>query len=99
MAGYRFRRQHAIDRFIVDFYCREASLVVEVDGPVHEKTAAEDRERQTILESQDVIVLRFSNEDVMNRLEGVLQSIRLYLPQKAHSDLDLPSPSKERGRG
>jgi very-short-patch-repair endonuclease len=40
--GMKFRRQHAIDRFIVDFYCLETALVVEVDGKIHEYTAAED---------------------------------------------------------
>ncbi len=42
IAGIKFRRQHTIDRFIVDFYSADANLVIEVDGPVHEYTPAED---------------------------------------------------------
>ncbi len=50
--GYKFRRQHSIDRFVVDFYCSEASLVVEVDGPVHKYTRTDDAIRQEFLEVQ-----------------------------------------------
>ena len=73
--GPKFRRQHAIDRFIVDFYARAAGLVVEVDGPIHQYSAAEDAVRQEFLESQGLRVLRFTNDQVMDDLEGVLAEI------------------------
>jgi very-short-patch-repair endonuclease len=47
--GVKFRRQHLIDRFIVDFYSHEAALVVEVDGPIHEYTSEEDALRQQFI--------------------------------------------------
>jgi very-short-patch-repair endonuclease len=74
--GAKFRRQHAIERFIVDFYCAEARLVIEVDGMVHDYTGEHDMIRQEYLESLGLRVLRFTNEDVMKRLEGVLHMIR-----------------------
>jgi poly(A) polymerase len=74
--GLRFRRQHAIDRYIVDFYCPAARLVVEVDGPIHEATETEDLERQEALEKSGLRVVRFSNEEVMERLPGVVERIK-----------------------
>jgi very-short-patch-repair endonuclease len=75
MHGYKFRRQHAIDRFIVDFYCRRARLVVEVDGPIHDYTVEQDAVRQEFLESQNLRVLRFSNEAVLTNMGAVLAEI------------------------
>jgi very-short-patch-repair endonuclease len=70
------RRQHAIDRFVVDFYCAEASLVIEVDGPTHTDTRAQDTLRQDILESMGLRILRFSNDNVLHHIEDVIASIR-----------------------
>jgi very-short-patch-repair endonuclease len=73
--GIRFRRQHAIDRFIVDFYCHEARLVIEVDGSIHDYTQEEDAIRQAFLESIGLRVIRFSNGDVLTQMDGVLEVI------------------------
>lgn len=73
--GFKFRRQHAMERFIVDFYCPAARLVVEVDGPVHQYTYEEDLIRQAYLENLGLRVLRFPNEQVMKELEGVVAVI------------------------
>ena len=73
--GARFRRQHAIDRFIVDFYCAEAMLVIEVDGPVHDARAEQDSIRQRHLEQLGLRFLRFSNEDVLKNLNAVVARI------------------------
>ena len=75
--GYKFRRQHSIDRFIVDFYCREARLVIEVDGPVHEAPEAieYDGARQQFLEERGLSCLRFTNEQVINDTDSVLKAI------------------------
>ena len=72
LLGFKFRRQQAIDRFIVDFYCAEARLVVEVDGEIHDYTQQEDRIRQEFLQGLGMRVLRFRNEDVLLAVEGVL---------------------------
>jgi very-short-patch-repair endonuclease len=77
--GFKFRRQHSIDRFIVDFYCSEVGLVVEVDGAIHDYTQKEDRLRQDFLESLGLRVLRFTNAEVLTSMDGVLQVIAGYL--------------------
>ena len=71
----KFRRQHAIERFIVDFYCADARMIVEVDGPIHEYTPEEDAIRQEFLEALGFQVIRFTNGDVMQSLDVVLERI------------------------
>jgi very-short-patch-repair endonuclease len=74
--GFHFRRQQIIDGFIVDFYCRAASLVVEVDGPVHNEQADQDAERDRTLAARGMHVLHVRNEEVMQNLGEVLTRIR-----------------------
>ncbi len=73
--GIKFRRQYSIERFIVDFCAVEALLVIEVDGPTHDYTAEQDAIRQEFIESLGFRVARFTNEDVQNNLEGVVEMI------------------------
>ncbi|MGM3305959.1 endonuclease domain-containing protein [Anabaena sp. WFMT] len=79
LLGFKFRRQQVIDRFIVDFYCHEVKLVIEVDGEIHNYTQVEDAIRQEFLESFGLRVIRFNNEDVLLRIEGVLEEISRWL--------------------
>lgn len=81
LSGFKFRRQHNIERFIVDFYCAKARLVIEVDGPIHQYQEEEDLIRQQYLESQGLKVLRFSNEAVLNGIDDVIKQIRSFLPE------------------
>jgi len=74
-AGLKFRRQVPFGSYIVDFYCAEAKLVVEVDGDVHESQVEYDGERTRWLESIGLKVMRVRNEDVMFRIEAVLDEI------------------------
>ncbi len=78
--GYKFRRQHALDRFIVDFYCRDANLIIEVDGPIHERQRVEDQEHQEYLNLLGFQVIRFSNEQVLCNIKTVLDEIARRLP-------------------
>ena len=71
----KFRRQHSVGRFVVDFYCAETRLVVEVDGPVHEFSVREDAIRQEYLESRGLRVMRFTDEEVRESLEDVIRRI------------------------
>ena len=75
--GLKFRRQHPLDKFIVDFYCNERKLVIELDGGVHdEKINKEyDETRTAMLAGLNIIVLRFKNEEVINDMQGVLKII------------------------
>ncbi len=94
--GFHFRRQQIIVGFIVDFYCHAASLVVEVDGPIHAEQVEYDAERDRILAAQGLHVLRFRNEEIMNNLDTVLQQIR----RACHDGADLtPQPPSLRGKG
>jgi len=78
-AGFSFRRQHPFERFIVDFYCPAARLVVEIDGSIHDYTHDEDQIRQSFLEENGRIVLRFTNDQVLSDTTTVLQTIRARL--------------------
>ena len=75
LGGLQFRRQQVIDRFIADFYCHAAGLVVEVDGGVHDQQRARDAERDHAITSRGLRVLRFSNEQVVSDTQGVLREI------------------------
>jgi len=77
LAGLKFRRQHAIGRYIVDFYCHEHRLIIELEGSVHDRPeqAEHDKVRKRELEAQGFRVLTFRNEEVLNDPEGVLQRI------------------------
>jgi very-short-patch-repair endonuclease len=75
--GMRFRRQHAIDRFVLDFYCPAHKLAVEVDGAVHdgEDQAAYDEARTEALNRRGIRVIRVRNDDVQHDIWGVLARI------------------------
>ncbi len=73
----RFQRQKTIDRFIVDFYCHQAKLVVEIDGAQHytDEGTASDEERTAILEGYGLKVIRFTNREIDRRFYDVCQAI------------------------
>ena len=77
--GAKFRRQVPIDRYVVDFCCHAARLIVEIDGAQHDWQTPYDDGRTQVLESAGFNVLRFANEDLRNDLDGVLQRIRAEL--------------------
>jgi very-short-patch-repair endonuclease len=92
LAGLKFRRQHAIERFIVDFYCVDASLVIEVDGPIHDYTPAEDAIRQEYLESLGLRVLRFDNAAVLTDIDSVIKTIQRAAPPSRPRSARRPRP-------
>ncbi len=76
--GLKFKRQHIIGCFIVDFVCLETKLIVEIDGGYHSlpDQQTSDNERAVWLESQGFRVIRFTNEEVMQNTTNVLQQIK-----------------------
>jgi very-short-patch-repair endonuclease len=78
LASRKFRRQHSIREYVVDFYCPSERLIVELDGAPHdsEQGFLKDEERDAWLASLGFIILRIENQDVMNNMEGVLQLIQ-----------------------
>ncbi len=82
LADLKFRRQHQIGDYICDFYCAEQHLVVELDGPIHEKAKhqAHDHKRDAYLRSLGNKILRFSNDRVLNDTEGLLREVSAAIP-------------------
>jgi len=80
---YKFRRQHPIDRYILDFYCPAAKLAIELDGSGHDSRvrALHDQARDRFLAAQGITVIRFWNHEVQEELDGVLEAIWLGLEQ------------------
>ncbi|PQO42393.1 endonuclease domain-containing protein [Blastopirellula marina] len=79
IADLKFRRQHSIGPWIGDFVCVEALLVIELDGGYHDLIQDEDQHRSAMIEQAGFRVLRFTNEEVLGNLEGVVISIRRFL--------------------
>jgi very-short-patch-repair endonuclease len=73
----KFRNQYSVDRFVLDFYSPEIKLAIEIDGESHfqEEAAQYDRERQIFIESTGINFLRFTNNQVYENLNGVLEII------------------------
>lgn len=73
---HKFRRQHPVGRYVVDFICLEQQLVIEVDGSQHVDRDEQDKKRTVYLESQGFRVIRFWDNDVLMRTDGVKQFLR-----------------------
>jgi len=84
--GFRFRRQHPFDRYVLDFYCCEARLAVELDGGQHNRSDVQvrDEERTSFLNTHGIRVVRFWNNEIFTNLEGVLLTIYDALRQASH---------------
>lgn len=101
VGGLKFRRQHPLANFFVDFYCHELKLVVELDGYIHDRTKVKtrDEERELTLKSLGLTVLRFKNEEVFLYPDFVVDKILSFRTNcqlsvktltRSHSDHPLP---------
>jgi very-short-patch-repair endonuclease len=92
-SGQKFRRQMPIDHFIVDFACLSHRLIMEVEGATHSTDGeiASDLRRQGYLESQGFMILRFSNNDVVTNVDGVMDVVVGVL-DKLSSEATAPTP-------
>jgi very-short-patch-repair endonuclease len=81
LLNFKFRRQHPVHKFIADFYCHEAKLIIEIDGGVHENPANQeyDKNRTDEFKLIGITVIRFTNEEVNNNLYEVINVIVKYL--------------------
>ena len=77
LKGFKFRRQHPLHLFIVDFYCHELGLIIEVDGAYHEEQeqVEEDMKRTELIKFQGLKVLRFTNKEVLTDVDIVVKKI------------------------
>jgi very-short-patch-repair endonuclease len=73
--GLKFRRQHPIEPYIVDFYCAEAQLVIELDGESHNGRESYDAERSKLSAKLGLNVMRITNDEVLTNLDGVAEGI------------------------
>jgi len=80
--GYKFRCQHPLYRYILDFYCHEKRLAIEIDGQVHNSQKEYDTYRDEFLKSLGIRTLRIKNEDVLNNMEIVKEVIRVKLSER-----------------
>lgn len=74
--SFKFRRQQGVGDYIVDFYCSETKLVIELDGEVHRNKYESDVERDNFLIEQGIKILRYRNEEIMKNIDGVLEDIK-----------------------
>jgi very-short-patch-repair endonuclease len=96
LGGLKFRRQHPIEPYIVDFYCASANLVVELDGDSHAGRETYDKLRSEHLQKLSLKILRITNDDVIHNLEGV----GIAILRVVGNELTEPSPNPSlQGRG
>jgi very-short-patch-repair endonuclease len=84
----KFRRQHGIGPFIVDFYCTEFKLAIEIDGDSHfnEEAIKKDNSRTAYLEKEGIEVIRFTNTDVYKNIEWVIEEIKIFMENKISNE-------------
>ena len=75
IANCKFRRQHPIDIFIVDFYCHEKKLIIEVDGEIHKFQKQYDINRTAELDNYGITVIRFTNDEIETNMKFVIERI------------------------
>jgi very-short-patch-repair endonuclease len=83
-AGFRFKPQHPVSGFVADFYCHKAKLAVELDGGIHLGTKEKeyDVNREAAFKKFGIKIIRFTNEEVLNDIENVLEEIKRQLPKQ-----------------
>ena len=98
--GIKFRQQHVINKFIVDFCSIEKALIIEIDGEIHNKQKERDGERTHILEEEGYAIIRFTNDEVINDIDKVLEKIKDALkppnPLKGEKSPDPESLKREK---
>ena len=90
--GVRVLRQRPIGAYVVDFYCPQYELAIEIDGRSHDGKGNADNERQRILEQIGVRFLRFTNDDVLQDVDRVIASIRAWLEEQEPYPPDIKAP-------
>ena len=98
MNGFKFRRQYSVNQYVIDFYCPELKLAIEIDGDSHYGYLSEkyDNERQKYIESFGIHFMRFTNDDVYNNIDGVLQMIYEWTEQYKNKNTPPHVPSSMR---
>ena len=97
LVGFKFRRQHSLGSRIVDFYCEEAKLAIELDGPGHfyDLKREDDLDREIELYEKGVRIFRFSNDEVFENLDAVLNQIIYAIDPEKSLWAEPPKPSPQ----
>jgi very-short-patch-repair endonuclease len=98
IAGAKFRRQHPVGRYILDFYCDEKKLGIELDGGQHGEATGYDQQRDSWLQTQGIRILRFWNNQMLAETEAVMEAIYQALVE-SNSDKKVPLPQAGEGLG
>jgi very-short-patch-repair endonuclease len=77
--GVKFRRQHSVGNYVLDFYCPEFKLAIELDGSIHKGREELDEYRTRTLNERGIKIIRFKNNEVENNIEEVIKQITTYL--------------------
>jgi very-short-patch-repair endonuclease len=105
LSGAKFRRQHQVENYILDFYCARLKVAIELDGPIHEDQRAYDARRTEKLRALGIVVIRFKNDDVLANDDAVCEEIAAvidlrYRERRGPSPRSLRDrPSPRRGEG
>jgi very-short-patch-repair endonuclease len=97
LSGLKFRRQHPVGSFILDFYCPAHRLAIEIDGPIHANQSQRDAERQSLIEKHGIRFLRLTNAEVETNLETALRRILVAVSER--SAPSHPFPASGEGAG
>ncbi|MCP4524063.1 MAG: endonuclease domain-containing protein [Candidatus Gracilibacteria bacterium] len=79
LGGFKFRRQHSIGRYILDFYCPKLKVSIELDGEIHNQREEYDNIRTKYIEACGIHEIRFSNQEVLDNIETILQKLKIYI--------------------
>ncbi|MBN2159784.1 MAG: endonuclease domain-containing protein [Spirochaetes bacterium] len=82
--GYRFRCQHPVYRYVLDFYCHAAALAIEIDGDIHKSRQDYDEFRDEFLKQCGITTIRFTNDEIIHDIKDVLEKIRQSLEVKTN---------------
>ncbi|MES1151480.1 MAG: endonuclease domain-containing protein [Dongia sp.] len=85
LEGHKFRRQVGMGHYIVDFLCLDKRLVIELDGGQHDENRAKDEQRSRYIESQGFRVIRFWNNEVLQNMSGVLETVLAHLGRRTRA--------------
>ncbi|OGE82781.1 MAG: hypothetical protein A3B10_03935 [Candidatus Doudnabacteria bacterium RIFCSPLOWO2_01_FULL_44_21] len=83
LKDYKFRRQYSVGKYILDFFCPKLRLAIELDGDSHfidDRAKVYDKNRQKFLSSQNITVIRFTNTEISESIDGVIDKISKHLP-------------------
>lgn len=85
--GLKFRRQHVLKGFVVDFYCHSLNLAIEIDGKIHERQLDYDLIRQNLIEEKGITFIRLTNYDVNHNIEKLYNGIKDFVNMFNHESI------------